>query len=159
MHILPQEVEVWYIIPTIRKLMAQHLIEKYSFSYEKTGRALGVSKAAVSQYVHEKRKKLVSLITGASSGLGKEITVLLCKKGHKIYAIARDEEKLKKLKEECKNYSGELFAVKGDLTDQGFRKRLVEKVLSREKKIDFLFNNAGFGNATKFEKQDIEQAK
>ena len=50
-YMLPQEVEVWYIIPAVRKEMAKLLTKEYGFSYERAGRALGISKAAVSQYL------------------------------------------------------------------------------------------------------------
>lgn len=45
MYLLPQEIEVWYIIPAIRKELSKQLTSKYEFSYEKAGKALGISKA------------------------------------------------------------------------------------------------------------------
>lgn len=44
MYNLPQEIEVWYIIPAIRREFARVLTEKYNLTYEKTGEILGVSK-------------------------------------------------------------------------------------------------------------------
>ena len=61
MYMLLQEVEVWYIIPAIRKELARLLTGKYGLSYEKAGRVLGVSKAAVSQYLSNKRANKVCL--------------------------------------------------------------------------------------------------
>jgi uncharacterized protein len=55
MYSLPQEIEVWYIIPAIRRELSLHLTSKYKLSYEKAGNALGISKAAVSQYLTKKR--------------------------------------------------------------------------------------------------------
>lgn len=55
MYLLPQEVEVWYIIPTIRKYLATELVKNHKFTLEKTGGIIGVSKAAVSQYLNKKR--------------------------------------------------------------------------------------------------------
>jgi uncharacterized protein len=60
MYSLPQEIEVWYIIPAIRRELSFHLTSKYKLSYEKTGRALGISKAAVSQYLTKKRANKIS---------------------------------------------------------------------------------------------------
>lgn len=57
MYSLPQEIEVWYIIPAIRRELAQILIKKHNLKYEQTGKILGVSKAAISQYLHKKRAK------------------------------------------------------------------------------------------------------
>lgn len=54
-YMLPQEVEVWYIIPKLRRELARIFVEKYSLTYDKTGDILGVSKAAISQYFSKKR--------------------------------------------------------------------------------------------------------
>ena len=61
MYSLPQEIEVWYIIPAIRKEIARRLTKQYEFSYEAAGRALGISKAAVSQYLSNKRANKIKL--------------------------------------------------------------------------------------------------
>jgi hypothetical protein len=61
MYLLPQEIEVWYIIPAVRKELARLLTRKHELSYEKAGAILGVSKAAVSQYLSNKRANKVKL--------------------------------------------------------------------------------------------------
>ena len=61
MYLLPQEIEVWYIIPALRKELAKELTQKYNLSYEKAGTILGVSKAAISQYLSNKRANKVKL--------------------------------------------------------------------------------------------------
>jgi|TARA_B100002003_G_C13990475_1_gene478634 predicted transcriptional regulator len=61
MYLLPQEIEVWYIIPAVRKELARLLTKKHGLSYEKAGAALGISKAAVSQYLSNKRANKVVL--------------------------------------------------------------------------------------------------
>ncbi len=55
MYSLPQEIEVWYIIPAIRKELSRLLVRKHKLTMEKAGMILGVSKAAVSQYLGNKR--------------------------------------------------------------------------------------------------------
>jgi len=55
MYNLPQEIEVWYIIPAIRKELSRILTRKYKMTFEKAGSLIGVSKAAVSQYLKSKR--------------------------------------------------------------------------------------------------------
>jgi hypothetical protein len=59
MYHLPQEIEVWYIIPAIRKEFAKILTKKYGRTYEEAGKILGVSKAAISQYIKKKRASKV----------------------------------------------------------------------------------------------------
>ncbi len=61
MYLLPQEIEVWYIIPAVRKEFAKLLTREHGLSYEKAGDALGISKAAVSQYLSNKRANKVCL--------------------------------------------------------------------------------------------------
>lgn len=98
----------------------------------------------------------VSLVTGASSGLGRDIARLLCEKGHIVYAVARRKEKLQELKEECKQHKGEIRIVDGDLTVKTFREKLISQILKEEKKIDYLINNAGYGTLIHFEKQEFD---
>jgi len=99
---------------------------------------------------------VISLVTGASSGLGRDISKLLCKKAHIVYVVARSADKLQYLKKECKNFVGEIRPISGDLTDVKFRKKLIDIILKKSRKIDYLINNAGFGTAIEFEKQPIE---
>lgn len=66
MHTLPQEIEVWYVIPAIRREISKCLIKDYSLSYEKIGKILDISKAAVSQYVKNKRASKIKLHEKAS---------------------------------------------------------------------------------------------
>lgn len=104
-------------------------------------------------------EKDVSIVTGASSGLGKEIAKLLCKNEHKVYAVARRKELLFELKKECSEFEGEIVVADGDLTDSKFREKLISKVLRESKKLDYLINNAGFGKLQPFgeiELKDME---
>lgn len=61
MYSLPQEIEVWYVIPAVRRELTRFLTEEYGMSYEKTGNALGITKAAVSQYKKNKRAGKIKL--------------------------------------------------------------------------------------------------
>jgi predicted transcriptional regulator len=58
MYNLPQEIEVWYVIPAIRREFAKVFIKKYKLTQDEAAEILGVSKAAVSQYLHSKRARL-----------------------------------------------------------------------------------------------------
>lgn len=61
MYTLPQEVEVWYVIPAIRRELARLLTSKHELSYDKAGQVLGISKAAISQYQNKKRASKIKL--------------------------------------------------------------------------------------------------
>ena len=102
----------------------------------------------------------MSLVTGDSSGLGRDVASLLCKKGLVVYVVARSEDKLLALQKECSGSEGKIRVLPGDLTDSEFRKSLVSAILKEEGKIDYLINNAGFGRAIKFEEMrddDVSQ--
>lgn len=82
MYLLPQEVEVWYIIPTIRKHLAIQLVKEHNLTLEKTGKIIGVSKAAVSQYIHKKRadkikinKEMSAEIKNSAEKIAKDETI------------------------------------------------------------------------------------
>ena len=76
MYLLPQEIEVWYIIPAIRKELARVLTGKHELSYEKAGAILGVSKAAVSQYLSNKRANKVKLTAEVKKEIGKSASLI-----------------------------------------------------------------------------------
>jgi len=61
MYSLPQEIEVWYIIPAIRKELAKVLTKDYEMSYEKVSSCLGITKSAISQYLSNKRANKIIL--------------------------------------------------------------------------------------------------
>ncbi|MFA5084641.1 MAG: transcriptional regulator [Candidatus Paceibacterota bacterium] len=55
MFSLPQEIEVWYVIPAVRRELARILAEKHDMKQKDIAALLGITEAAVSQYVHNKR--------------------------------------------------------------------------------------------------------
>ena len=108
MYLLPQEIEVWYIIPAIRKELARVLTGKYELSFEKAGNILGVSKAAVSQYLSNKRANKVKLSVGMKKEVAKSAKVLA---GNPKMALAEMQRLLKVMKdskcscEVCKKFN------------------------------------------------------
>ncbi len=81
----------------------------------------------------------VILITGASSGMGKETAVKLIREGHTVYAVARRVEQMQDLQE----MGGHPMAM--DVTNEADIQRVVDAIMQREGKIDVLWNNAGYG--------------
>ncbi len=57
----PQEIEVWYIMPTIRKELCNILLDKHNFNQKEIAKLLDITEAAVSQYKKEKRGQHVKL--------------------------------------------------------------------------------------------------
>jgi len=56
---MPQEVEVWYIIPALRRELAKSMVEDYKVMQNKVAEHMGITEAAVSQYLNSKRAKEV----------------------------------------------------------------------------------------------------
>lgn len=79
-----------------------------------------------------------ALITGASSGIGRDMARVLSEKGYDIIAVARREDRLIQLKEELKT---NVEIVTMDVTDIEKCKELAK----RATEVDILINNAGFG--------------
>ncbi|MEM1517814.1 MAG: hypothetical protein QXI27_01200 [Nitrososphaerota archaeon] len=55
--LLPQEIEARIALPLIRALIVQRLVKKYGFTQEKTAKALGITQAAVSNYLRHMRAR------------------------------------------------------------------------------------------------------
>lgn len=95
-----------------------------------------------------------ALITGASSGIGRDIAKVLANKGYDLVLVARDEEKLKKITEELKQKSsGHIEMLITDLSKVENCKEIHKKV----KNVDILVNNAGFGDCGNFSKTSLEK--
>jgi len=93
----------------------------------------------------------IILVTGASSGIGKATAEQLISEGHTVYGFARDLENLQKIKG--------LIAIEGDMTSDKSLVDAVALVVAKEKRIDVLFNNAGYGLFGAVEDIPIEEAR
>lgn len=108
MYSLPQEIEVWYIIPAIRKELSRILTTKYKMTFEKVGGILGVSKAAVSQYLKKKRACLVKFPIKIKKEIEKSADVIVKDEKKAVREIVRILSLLKKTKcscEVCRKYN------------------------------------------------------
>ena len=95
--------------------------------------------------------KHTALITGASSGIGKEFSKIHAEKGGDLIVIARSEDKLNELKKELEaKYKINVFVISKDLTKPNAAKEIYEEVQNAGLKVDYLINNAGFGGLGKY---------
>lgn len=83
------------------------------------------------------------LITGASSGMGKETALLLAEHGYSVYAGIRTSSQ--ELLDEAEKRGVKVNTVALDVQDTASIEQAVEHVMAKEGKIDVLVNNAGFG--------------
>lgn len=89
-----------------------------------------------------------ALITGASSGMGRDMAKILSQKGYDLILVARDEKKLEEVKKQLK---AETKIVIMDISKEENCKKLYEE----NKDIDILINNAGFGDCGHFEETSL----
>lgn len=94
-----------------------------------------------------------ALITGASSGIGRDIARTLSKKGYDLVLVARDEEKLQSVRKELENANIKIETIVMDLSIEENCKELHRKV----KNVDILINNAGFGDCGNFTKTSLDK--
>ena len=101
---------------------------------------------------------MIALITGASSGIGKDIAKELAKRKYNLIIVARNEELLNKVKKEIEEeYSVGVTIKRVDLNDRSNCKKLYEDVNREFGAIDILINNAGFGTCGNFTETDLEK--
>ncbi|GAB4417829.1 MAG: oxidoreductase [Bacteroidia bacterium] len=95
----------------------------------------------------------VILITGASSGIGKDAAIRLIREGHKVYTAARRIDKMQDLRD----LGG--FPIQMDVADDADVQRVVDTLIGREGRIDVLWNNAGYGLYGAVEDIPIDDAR
>lgn len=95
----------------------------------------------------------VVLITGASSGMGKETAKLLVQNGYKVYVAARRITIMEDLRElGCK-------VIEMDVSQEDSMVTGVNTILAEEGRIDILINNAGFGSYGAIEDVNLKDAR
>ena len=97
--------------------------------------------------------KKVILITGASSGMGKETAKTLIQNGHTVYTVARRIDQMQDLKQ----LGGHPLQM--DVSNEKDIQQVVDTIISKEGKIDVLWNNAGYGLYGSVEDVPIEEAR
>lgn len=104
--------------------------------------------------------KKTALITGASSGIGKEFARIHAERGGDLVIIARSRDKLNALKAELEGiHNIKAAVIVKDLTRQDAPEEVYNKVKKAGIEIDYLINNAGFGGLGKFHEREWEKDK
>jgi short-subunit dehydrogenase len=84
-----------------------------------------------------------AVITGASSGIGEELAVVLASRGANLVLAARREEELTRVAKRCEQAGGRALSVPTDVSDQESCRRMVDRAAEAFGGIDLLVNNAG----------------
>lgn len=93
-----------------------------------------------------------ALITGASSGIGRDMARILSQKGYGLILTARRSGRLEELKQELKT---EVTVLPADLSREDECRRVYEQ--TKDSGIDILINSAGFGLFGPFEETDLDR--
>ncbi len=92
----------------------------------------------------------VVIVTGASAGIGRSLTLLLASQCAKVVIAARRVERLEQIAEQCRMFCGEVMLVPTDIGDETQCKALIDKTIATYGKLDMLINNAGMAASALF---------
>ncbi len=88
-----------------------------------------------------------ALITGASGGIGHELSRIFAENGYDLVLVARNAEELDSIKEELEGtYGIKAHVIIKDLSEKDAALSVYEEIMGREHEIRILVNNAGFGD-------------
>ena len=99
----------------------------------------------------------IALITGASSGIGKNISIKMAQLGYKIVLVARSKQKLDKISNEINKNGGSSLPVAMDLSVPENIMFLKESVVEYGGEVSVILNNAGLGIFNKIENVTLEE--
>ena len=100
--------------------------------------------------LEEEKEIMRAVVTGASSGLGREFAIILDEMGYDVVAVARREERLNELKKTLKNNT-QIRVLDLSKTDD------IKKLFDEFPDADVLINNAGFGVFGEFLMTDLDK--
>lgn len=99
-----------------------------------------------------------ALVTGASSGLGREFAEQLAARGHDLVLVARNRQGLEALAADLTARRGvRVEVLPADLTDRAQLQEVADRVADADSPVDLLVNNAGFGARRSFVRNDLDE--
>lgn len=100
---------------------------------------------------------MVLLVTGSSSGIGKEIVLRYAKEGYDVIInYNNNKEEAMKVLDEVKKYNVKAIVIKCDVSNEDEVKNMLEVIKKEYGKVDVLVNNAGISIDTTFEDKTID---
>jgi short-subunit dehydrogenase len=98
-----------------------------------------------------------ALVTGASSGIGREFAVQLAARGHDLVIVARDVERLERTAVQLRSdYVVDVEVLPADLSDRAALQGVARRLADDSRPVDLLVNNAGYGVKGRFVRNDLE---
>jgi short-subunit dehydrogenase len=88
-----------------------------------------------------------ALITGSTSGIGYELAYIHAKRGGNVVLVARSKDKLEQIKKDLEdNYNISAYVIEQDLSLKDSSKDVYDEIIKNNITVDYLINNAGFGD-------------
>jgi short-subunit dehydrogenase len=116
-----------------------------------------VNRSPNTKMKNQLKQNLSGIVTGASSGIGRAIAILLAKKYKaRLILNARSESDLKETAKLVQSAGGEAFCLCGDIAKDKLAARLIDQCVSAYGSIDLLVNNAGFARPGKLTSLSVE---
>jgi short-subunit dehydrogenase len=100
-----------------------------------------------------------AIVTGASSGIGREVALELARQGADLVLVARRVDRLRELVAEIESLGRQAEVVVGDLTEPAVRQAAVDRAVARFGGLDLLVNNAGVGALGPFESAEPQRLR
>jgi short-subunit dehydrogenase len=92
----------------------------------------------------------VAIITGASSGIGRQIAMKFAEQGAWLALASRNADNLQEVANTCSHLGGKVIVIPADVSDKMQCKNLIDLTIEKYGRIDTLINNAGFPVASRF---------
>jgi len=106
-----------------------------------------------------KIKAARTIITGASSGIGRQLALEMARRGARLVLNARNIQKLKSLQAEIEPLAGQAVICAGDITQPEIRQAVLSTCEQNFAGVDILINNAGVGSVEPFMESSPERLK
>jgi short-subunit dehydrogenase len=103
------------------------------------------------------KKKSFTLVTGGTSGIGKELARLFAQNGHNLILVARDEAELAATAAELKSGATEVVTISKDLFQKDGAMQVYDLVKAKGLEVDILVNDAGQGVYGLFAETDLHR--
>ena len=105
------------------------------------------------------KNQKVAVITGSSTGIGFETSLMLARNGYFTYATMRNTQKSKEIERIAQQENLPIRIVEMDVDNDNSVKTAIEKIISERNRIDVLVNNAGYGLFGALEDLPMEEIK
>jgi NAD(P)-dependent dehydrogenase (short-subunit alcohol dehydrogenase family) len=104
-------------------------------------------------------KNKICIVTGGNSGIGYALCEELLKRDAVVYMLGRNPKRVTDSAEKLSKYGDKIKTIIADVTEQEQVENAINDTAAEEGVIDFLFNNAGVGGTTQFEKATLDDWK